>query len=237
MTKPNRDVFDRLPLEKKERIIQVSIEEFADHGFHQASINRLVSRLGIAKGSIFQYFGSKEKFFAFIFDYAVELAKNRLRGVRENTKNLPFFQRVKSILWAGIDFVEQHPNIYRLYLKMIFHENFPLREELLKKVHLLSADYLKPLVDDAISRGELRNDLDIDFVVFFIDSMLDRFLQAYTVAFWDVEAGIYRAPREELARKVEQLISILEKGLASVGAGMFNKSCESETGVFCANEQ
>jgi AcrR family transcriptional regulator len=215
MAKTSHNLFDRLPPEKKDRIIQASIDEFADHGFHQASINRLVNRLGIAKGSIFQYFGSKEKLFTFVFDYAIELAKTKLRSVRETTKALPFFQRIRSIIWAGIEFVEEHPNIYRLYLKMIFHENFPLREELLKKVHILSADYLRSLVEDAISKGELRNDLDIDFVVFFLDSMFDRFLQAYTVAFLDIGAGIYRAPKKELAGKIDQFMSILEAGLSN----------------------
>ncbi|MGC8719429.1 MAG: TetR/AcrR family transcriptional regulator [Thermodesulforhabdaceae bacterium] len=215
MEDTNRNLFERLPEEKKDRIIQASIEEFAEHGFHQASINRLVTRLGIAKGSIFQYFGSKERLFSFVFDYAIELAKNRLRNVREVSSREPFFERLRRIIWAGIDFVEQHPNIYRLYLKMIFQDNFPLREELLRKIHLLSAEYLKPLVETAISKGELRSDLDPDFVVFFLDSTLDRFLQAYSVAFWDAGAGIYKASREKLARMIDNLISLIEKGLSA----------------------
>lgn len=214
MEDTNRSLFERLPEEKKNRILQASIEEFAEHGFHQASINRLVSRIGIAKGSIFQYFGSKERLFSFVFDHSLELAKNRLKNVREITSTAPFFERLKSIIWAGIDFVEQHPNIYRLYLKMIFQDKFPLREELLKKIHLLSADYLKPLVEDAISKGELRRDLDPDFVVFFLDSTLDRFLQAFTVPFWDAGSGIYKASRKELARKIDSLVSLIAKGLS-----------------------
>lgn len=207
-------LFDRLPQEKKERILQASIDEFAEHGFHQASINRLVSRLGIAKGSIFQYFGSKERLFAFVFDYAIEMVKSKLRSVRDVTKEMSFPHRLKSILWAGINFVEQHPNIYRLYLKMIFQDNFPLRDELLKKIHLMSADFLTSLVEHAISRGEVRKDLDVDFIVFFLNSVLDRFIQAYTVAFWDAGAGIYRADKEELGRRIDWLISIVERGLS-----------------------
>ncbi|MCX7822618.1 MAG: TetR/AcrR family transcriptional regulator [Syntrophobacterales bacterium] len=208
------NLFNRIPKDKRERLLHASIEEFAEHGFHQASINRLVNRLGIAKGSIFRYFGSKERLFAFVFDYAIELVKARLRGIRDITKEMPFFQRLKSILWVGINFVEQHPSIYRLYLKMIFQENFPLRDELLRKVHLMSAEYLTSLVRDSISKGEIRNDLDVDFVVFFLNSMLDRFLQAYTVAFWDAGTGIYKAPQEELLRKVDHFVSVIEKGLA-----------------------
>lgn len=215
MLRESGNLFERLPEEKRNRILQASIDEFAEHGFHQASVNRLVSRIGIAKGSIFQYFGSKERLFAFVFNYAIELVKSRLKGIRDITRNMPFFQRLKSIIWAGIDFVEEHPAIYRLYLKMIFQDNFPLRDEFLKKIHLMSADYLASLVEDAISRGELRKDLDVSFVVFFISSLLDRFLQAYTVAFWDGGAGIYMASRDDLAGKIEHLVLIMERGLSS----------------------
>ena len=53
-----------------------AIDEFASHGFKEASLNRLVQKVGIAKGSIFQYFGTKEKLFGFIFDHAVNLVRH-----------------------------------------------------------------------------------------------------------------------------------------------------------------
>ena len=50
-------------------------ERFAEHGYHQASVNRIVGRLGIAKGSLFQYFGSKEGLFRHLFARALEELK------------------------------------------------------------------------------------------------------------------------------------------------------------------
>ncbi|MGD8916938.1 MAG: helix-turn-helix domain-containing protein, partial [Syntrophobacterales bacterium] len=51
--------FAKLPSEKQERVLDAAIEEFSRWGYDKASINRMVDRIGIAKGSIFQYFGSK----------------------------------------------------------------------------------------------------------------------------------------------------------------------------------
>jgi hypothetical protein len=59
---------------------------------------------------------------------------------------------------------------------------------------------LKPLVEGGIARGELRADLNVDFTVFFLDALMDRFLQAYCVSFLDAGAGLYQATPDELQK-------------------------------------
>ena len=114
-------------------------------------MNRMVERIGIAKGSLFQYFGSKEGLFHVIFDYAVDLVRQSLRQVKRETSSADFFERIKESTLAGIGFIERHPKVYRIYLKMIFQEEFPLRAEFLEQVHLFSAEYLRPIVEAGIA--------------------------------------------------------------------------------------
>ncbi len=52
-----RQTFLNLPETKRRRITDVAVKEFAAQGYAGASINRMIDRLQIAKGSIFQYFG------------------------------------------------------------------------------------------------------------------------------------------------------------------------------------
>ena len=58
-----RDTFNKLDEAKKSKILDAAVDEFSRHGFRQASVNRMVEQIGIAKGSLFQYFGSKEGLF------------------------------------------------------------------------------------------------------------------------------------------------------------------------------
>ena len=44
---------------KRTRIVDAALRHFAEHGYHAARIEDLAAQLGVAKGSIFQYFGSK----------------------------------------------------------------------------------------------------------------------------------------------------------------------------------
>lgn len=212
-----REIFKKLESDKQQRILDTAIEEFADQGFKQASVNRMVQKLGIAKGSIFQYFGTKEGLFGFIFDHAVELVRRSLRQVKQETADADFFERIRGSLIQGVQFIDQHPRVYQIYLKMIFQEDFPLRAQFLQKVHLFSAEYLQPLVEGGMSRGELRSDLNIKTTVFFLDALMDRFLQAYSVSFLDAGAGLYRAPRSEIERRVDELVNLLRHGLGSGG--------------------
>ena len=208
-----RNVFNKLEQDKQQKILDAAVEEFAQHGFLQASMNRVVQKLGIAKGSLFQYFGTKEGLFHFVFDYAVQKVKGSLRQVREETAEADFFERIRRSLLAGIRFIDEHPRVYQIYLKMIFQENFPLRSEFLQQVHLFSSKYLKPLVEQGIARGELRSDLDVPMTIFFLDALMDRFLQAYCVSFLDAGAGLYRAKEEDIQRKIEEFIQLLREGL------------------------
>lgn len=208
-----RETFKRIEGDKQQRILDVAVDEFADHGFRQASVNRIVQRLGIAKGSIFQYFGTKEGLFGYIFHHAVELVRKTLRTVKQETDGADFFERVRHSLLAGIRFIDEHPRIYRIYLKMIFQEDFPLRAEFLQQVHLFSAEYLTPLVERGIARGELRPELDIRMTVFFLDALMDRFLQAYSVPFLDAGAGLYQGSPEEIEQRAGEFIRLIRNGM------------------------
>jgi AcrR family transcriptional regulator len=145
----------------------------------------------------------------------VELVRQSLRDVKKQTAGADFFERIKESMLAGIRFIERHPRVYRIYLKMIFQEDFPLRTEFLQQVHLFSAEYLRPVVDAGIARGDLRPETDIEMAVFMLDALMDRFLQAYCVPFLDAGARIYQAPRDELERKTDEFIKLLRIGMGA----------------------
>lgn len=209
-----QQTFKNLENDKQQRILETAIDEFASHGFRQASMNRMVQKLAIAKGSLFQYFVNKEGLFKVIFDYAVDLVRQSLRQVKHETTADDFFQRIRRSLLAGIRFIQQHPKIYRIYLKMIFQEDFPLRAEFLQQVHLFSSEYLRPLVEKGIADGDLREDLDVDMAVFFLDALMDRFLQAYCVSFLDAGLGLYDASNAAIQRHVDAFIEIVRQGMS-----------------------
>ena len=206
--------FRNLDERKQEAVLDTALAEFAEHGYHQASVNRMAKRLDIAKGSFFKYFASKEGMFRHVFDHCVQLFSAPLRQAREQSRGLDLFSRVELSLSAGLTFLKRHPLVYRLYLKMLFQERFPMRETLLKEVRLYSAKYLRSLVRDAMESGELRPGLDPDVAVFFLDAVMDRFLQAHAVDFLDADLGLHGGDEQRSRQCLEAVVDMLRNGLA-----------------------
>jgi AcrR family transcriptional regulator len=204
--------FENLPDDKRERVLAVATREFADHGYHQASVNRIVDQLGIAKGSLFKYFGNKQGLFEYLFGHTVAQFKKPLKLIRDDTRG-DFFERVERSLLAGVDFVSAHPLVYRIYLKMVYQESFPMRDRFLGEIRQASSKYLRGLVADAADSGQLRPGLDQDMVVHHLDAVMDRFLQACAVPALDAGAGLAGADTRAIRDKAKTVIDFLRHGL------------------------
>jgi AcrR family transcriptional regulator len=61
----------KLDTSKRQRLFQVSSTEFAAHGFTQASLNRIISEVGMSKSSFYHYFKNKTDLFLQTIDQAM----------------------------------------------------------------------------------------------------------------------------------------------------------------------
>lgn len=207
------ETFFNLPLRKREKIVEISTEEFAKSGYKGASVNSIVKKLNIAKGSIFSYFGDKEGLFLHIFRYSIEKVKDYLRKVRDETADQNLFLRLKSILTAGVEFTEKYPYIYRVYIRMTLNSDIPLKEDLQKAIRETAHEFLFELLEEAREKNEINTDTDLKIAAFTIEAVMDRFLQARVLPFLDPGTGIYCAEKEKTEELIDEIIKILKTGL------------------------
>ncbi len=206
-----KKTFLALPLEKQRRILETAATEFALKGFQGASLNYIVERVDIAKGSLYQYFHDKQHLFLCAFDYGIRLAKGALKEIK--SEEVSVFEQIRSSLLAGFRFVQKHPLVYQTYLKILFENKVPLREKLISTLRFYSHKYLLPLLEKGQKRGEIRPDIDLEMAAFMLDAMMERFLQAHTLDYMD-SIGIYKADDKTIVRTVDSWIEILKKGLS-----------------------
>ena len=62
--------FDNLDPDKQQRLFEAAADEFADHGFEDASLNRILDGAGMSKGSLYYYFNDKGDLFATVVERA-----------------------------------------------------------------------------------------------------------------------------------------------------------------------
>lgn len=209
--------FRQLDRRKQNRIFSAALTEFAERGYRGASINAIVEKVGMAKGSIFNYFSHKEGLFLFVFQRALEKVKEHLRRVQETTAGDDLFTRIEKTLLDGVAFIQANPRIFRVYLHVHYESGLKARRELIKSVRRSSVRFLSDLLITARERGEVPSDLDVPRAAFVIDSILERFLQAYGVAHLDAGLGLFRAPEDEVRAWAGVVVSLLRNGLEGTG--------------------
>jgi AcrR family transcriptional regulator len=207
------EMFLKLSREKQQRILAAAINEFADKGYARASMNVVVEKAGISKGALFKYFRSKGGLFAFVYKMALNRVKDDLRGVRDESKEAPFFDRLQRIMQAGVDFIHHHPGLARIYYHIMFTGDSPYKNEILGEIHGESLKFIQALIEQGMARGELRRDLDPESVAFVLGSVLDRFLQAHNLQFLAQPLGLYHASSEDSDRWIREIVRLFKKGL------------------------
>jgi len=214
-----KSTFLNLACGKRRHIVAVMVREFAVNGYKKASLNNIARDSGISKGSLYQYFASKEEMFLYVFSRFTRLVKGALPKTKEIEidDEETFWRVVRTVLLTGVGFIESHPQYFKLYLRVLFEHDLPHREELIAGVRLFSREYFSPLVQEAAARGLIRGDISADMVVFAIDAMLDRFLLGYARPYLDSGLGLARLDPAGLEDACDQVLLILRGG---IGAGV-----------------
>ena len=64
--------FEKLPGEKKDKILSAGIREFSQKSYNDAGTDRITEQCQISKGILFHYFGSKKKFYLYCLEKSME---------------------------------------------------------------------------------------------------------------------------------------------------------------------
>lgn len=83
----SKETFLRLPEEKRTRFLEAAWEEFTHVRFADASINQIVRRAGIPRGSFYQYFENKEDLFRYLLDTIRDRYTEAYRKIMEEAGN------------------------------------------------------------------------------------------------------------------------------------------------------
>ena len=130
--------------ERKNEILDVAEELFAEKGYDNASTNDIIARIGIARGTLYHHFGSKEEILDAIVDRMTREGISQARNI-VNDKSLPILKRLTGVLGslqvkgsAGDEVMEQmhKPQNALLHQKMqerLINGVVPLIAQLIKE--------------------------------------------------------------------------------------------------------
>ncbi len=202
--------FEQLAELKQKSIIDASVNEFANNGFKNASVNKIVEKAGISKGSLFNYFKSKNLLFDHIYQIALREVKSYLAKVRDESKNDDFFTRFSKIINSGVTFINKHPRLARIYFRLLNSDDSPHGKAIIQKLHSEAIRYLTDFVKTGIERKELRSELNPSTVAFLMESTLNRILQVHYLEIFDAKSDLLINDNNW----IDEIVNILKLGLS-----------------------
>lgn len=147
---------------KRDKILQASLEEFAEYGYDKASTDRISQRAEVSKGLIFHYFGSKSKLYMITLNSCIDDMFEEYKNVEKN--NMDFIFNIKLLMKVKYDFFNKNPLYYRLMLNGFYNSPAELKSELLNRYYELSKMGMG-IIAEMIGNLKLKKDVSVDNVL------------------------------------------------------------------------
>ena len=105
----------------REKLLRAAEIEFGEKGFHEAAVSGITYRAGVALGTFYTYFESKEEIFQALVSY---MSRRTRSWIAERVADAPDRLTAERLgLEAYIEFVCQHKGIYRIISEAEFVAN------------------------------------------------------------------------------------------------------------------
>ena len=211
---------------KRSRIVEIAMQHFAEQGYQAARVGDMAAALGIAKGSIFQHFGSKDGLFFEVYKRAVRSFPKYLDAPAE-VKNRGFFEVLRYWLASTEHLLHEDWIPYRISLLGNYGTDLTLKREINRFLITEDPYGTAAFVRFGLERRQLRKDMDVEMIVSILDWTVERFQDALLTAEFD--PGLFRRQGEMPEKKearIQQFLDLLQRAIGEPVASPRNVRLE-----------
>ena len=200
---------------KRDQIIDEAIRQFAEQGYQGAKVEDIAKELGIAKGSIFQHFGSKAGLFLEAYKRAIASLPAWL-DAPNTVRDKGFFATLDYWLQRTEHLIAEDYVPYRVSLIGNYGTDLVLKREINR--FLVSEDPYGTLefVEFGIARGEVRDDIDLEMIVSMVDWLSGSIQDALVTE--ELDPGLFHRWRNQPERqrmRVEHFSLLLRSAIGT----------------------
>jgi AcrR family transcriptional regulator len=199
---------------KRELILDVAMRHFAEHGYRGAHIEDIAGEVGVAKGTVFLHFGSKEGLFLAAYERAVGMLPAWLDAPKEV---------VGQGFWAVLDYWLERTEAFlteewvpnRVAMIGRYDTGIALRRPINRFMRSEDPYGTLEFVEFGVERGEVRADVDVEMISSMLDWVAERFQDA--LGSEELDPGlVHRRPYvpERREARIREFLEILRHGVA-----------------------
>jgi AcrR family transcriptional regulator len=218
-----KQTFFNLPEDKRQAIIDIAIEEFANNDYNSASVSRIVAEAGIAKGSFYQYFDDKKELYLYLIDLGSQEKAKFLETHPPPDTQMGTFAYLRWLFGMGVRFEVTNSQLAKVSYRA-YASDRPFFDEAMQQAEEQASTFARQLLLQGIANGDLRADMDVESAVFLFNLIILE-LGKYILARLDInpadldEKGSTLFESPEAKRIFDSFLDILENGM---GAKLMN---------------
>ncbi|HFO1050488.1 MULTISPECIES: TetR/AcrR family transcriptional regulator [Bacillus cereus group] len=187
--------------ERRKEILETAERLFITKGYTKTTVNDILKEIGIAKGTFYHYFKSKEEVMDEIIMRIIKEDVAKAKVIVSNP-NIPVLEKLFRVL------MEQSPKSGDIKDKMIEQFHQPNNAEMHQKSLVQSIIHLSPVLTEILEQG-IEEGI---FSTSYPQETIELLLSSAQVIFDD---GLFQWKPEEMMRRVKAYIKMME---VSVGA-------------------
>ncbi len=184
--------------ERKNEIIDTAAGLFAVKGYEQCSVNDILTAIGIAKGTFYHYFKSKEDVLDAVIDKTGEQIAEKVKQVADNSMLTPEEKLLQVFLATRLEGEVEEVLIEEMHKT----ENALMHQKTLVTVVDLLTPVLTKIVEEGIQKGAFQCEYPEQYMQIFLASTITL-----------LDEGIFRVKPEKKQKLFEAMIVMLEKML------------------------
>ncbi|MGO8685239.1 MAG: TetR/AcrR family transcriptional regulator [Thermoleophilia bacterium] len=142
----------------RDRLFEAAVALIGERGYTGTTVDEIVERAGVAKGTVYYHFKSKAELFAALLDDGLERLATSFRAATVDTPNAT--AALRALVHAELTYIQQ----YQAFSKLVMSEMWRLDRDWRDAIGKLRVHYgsvLAATIERGIQCGEFRADLDV----------------------------------------------------------------------------
>lgn len=174
----------------KRAIFESAIKVFSKSGYNSATMDSIAADAGVAKGTLYYHFKSKEEIFNFIIKEGMRVIKEKIESVANKQEDT--LSKIKVLCKIQLGLVHDSRDFFKVVMSQLWGQELrqlELRESINKYIC-----YMQAYLQEAMNEGVVKKG--------------DSYLMSYTLFGMICSASIYELINEN-EKNVEELINSL----------------------------
>ena len=139
-------------MKTKRKIFETSMKLFSEKGYEATSIEEITATVGVAKGTLYYHFASKEEIFNFLVEEGMKLLKNSMEIKTSKCDNT--IDKLKAVVLIQLKGIKKYENVLTIVMSQVWGNE--KRNVLCKQKVMEYIAVVQKIIEQGMQKGDIK---------------------------------------------------------------------------------